>query len=396
MIIDVATLTFAGALMAFASSLFLLMHWWHAREDRAALSWGTANFGIAVGITMLALQFDGPDGLGRIVGPIMIGVGSAEIWAASRIFRRGRVERRPMIVGLAIWLACIFLAGAMSAIRFAWVLNLLCCGACYLAAAIEFWRVRAESSRARVTMIALLCAEAAAMLLAAVNPALIQAFSALPVVDWFGVIHFVGLIFSGGAAISLITMLKDRSAAKHKAAALVDPLTGLANRRAITEFLERAFESSSADGAPISVLAFDLDKFKNINDTFGHPTGDEILRIFADALSSAAGKNDIAGRIGGEEFVLALAGCDIETALAVAGGVRTAFQDNARFVQGNCINATVSVGVATAPDHGTGLAEIFASADIALYRAKSLGRNRVALAVANRKGALSSTLARFA
>ncbi len=100
--------------------------------------------------------------------------------------------------------------------------------------------------------------------------------------------------------------------------------------------------------------------------------------------------------MGGEEFALALADCDIERALGVAGRVRVALQQNAHFVDGQYVNATVSVGVATAPYHGTGDADIFASADIALYRAKTLGRNRVVLSVEDPSGGPPSVVTRIA
>jgi diguanylate cyclase (GGDEF)-like protein len=91
---------------------------------------------------------------------------------------------------------------------------------------------------------------------------------------------------------------------------------------------------------------------------------------------------DIAGRIGGEEFSAALPGCSAEVALAVARRIRSAFEDDARFVGGQHVGATVSVGVATATVH-TNLAQVIANADGALYRAKGLGRNRVSLARGN-------------
>jgi diguanylate cyclase (GGDEF)-like protein len=137
-------------------------------------------------------------------------------------------------------------------------------------------------------------------------------------------------------------------------------------------------DGSKTEAAPISVLAVDLDKFKLINDVFGHATGDEVLRVLADVLRGATRKNDMAARLGGDEFTLVLPSCGFNEALAVAGRVRAKFQDNARFLDGKVINATVSVGVATAPGDGSSLEGLFASADEALYRAKNLGRNQFA------------------
>lgn len=136
-------------------------------------------------------------------------------------------------------------------------------------------------------------------------------------------------------------------------------------------------------GTPISLLAFDLDGFKKINDTFGHPTGDHVMRIFAGVLSRVARPADLAGRVGGEEFALALPGCSVDAALVIARRICSIFQDDARLLNGQAVNATVSAGIATAPDHGTGLAEINRSADKALYVAKNMGRNRVIVSALN-------------
>jgi diguanylate cyclase (GGDEF)-like protein len=148
-------------------------------------------------------------------------------------------------------------------------------------------------------------------------------------------------------------------------------------------FAERAFGRGGRDKNPISLLIFDLDHFKTINDTFGHASGDRALQVFADVLSRVLRPSDFAGRIGGEEFAVVLPGCGIEAAFAIANRVRTAFQGDAYFLDGQHIAATVSVGVASTSDQARSLHEIIVSADAALYEAKSLGRNRVTIADGN-------------
>jgi diguanylate cyclase (GGDEF)-like protein len=174
-----------------------------------------------------------------------------------------------------------------------------------------------------------------------------------------------------------------RCEAEHKLAGLVDLLTGLANRRAFMDYAERMVDRNRRDNTPIALLAFDLDKFKGVNDTFGHPIGDHVLRIFAAVLSRSLRPADIAGRVGGEKFSAISPGCGVEAALAIARRIRSAFEDDARFVDGQPVGATVSVGVATATGHGSDLVDIIASANHALYRARGLGRNRVMLAESN-------------
>jgi diguanylate cyclase (GGDEF)-like protein len=396
MTFDVFTLIFSGGLVSFVSGLFLVMHWWQAREDCAALAWGTASCGAGVGIALLAMHAVLPDFASTVVGPLILDVCAAWIWAATRIFNRGSVKRYPLAAAVAAWIVIVILVGATGYERFAAALGLGISASLYVAAANEFWLARGERLRGRWPIIFLLTLYAISIFLLAVEVCLVRPLSETPSTSWLGVIDFVGLIYAGGSAISLVTMLKDRSEIKHRAAALIDPLTGLANRRFFMDTAQRMFDKHAGDDAPISVLAFDLDRFKKINDTFGHPTGDHVLRIFADLVSRTVRPSDIAGRMGGEEFALALPGCSADAALAIARRIRSSFQEEAYFVDGRPVGATVSVGVATVPEHGASLAEIIASSDIALYRAKDLGGNRVILAAPNSHGGDDAAVIRIA
>jgi diguanylate cyclase (GGDEF)-like protein len=396
MTFDASTLIFAGGLVSFASGLFLVMHWWEAREDRAALTWGTASCGAGVGITLLALHAVLPDSISTIVAPLILDVCAAWTWAATRIFNRGSVEPYSLAASVAAWIVVLIVAGATGHERLAAALGLGISASLYAAGANEFWLARGERLRGRWPMILLLSSFAASIFLLAVEVSLVRPLLDTPSTSWLSVIDFVGLIYAGGSAISLVTMLKDRTEIKHRAAALIDPLTGFSNRRGFMTSAQRMFDEQAADGASISMLAFDLDRFKKINDTFGHPTGDHVLRIFAEVVSLTVRPADIAGRMGGEEFLLALPSCRMDVALAIARRVRSNFQEEAYFVEGRQVGATVSVGVATAPEHGASLAEIIASSDVALYRAKDLGGNRVILAAPNSHGGDAATVIRIA
>jgi diguanylate cyclase (GGDEF)-like protein len=396
MTFDASTLIFAGGLVSFASGLFLVMHWWEAREDRAALTWGTASCGAGVGITLLALHAVLPDSISTIVAPLILDVCAAWTWAATRVFNRGSVEPYSLAASVAAWIVVLIVAGATGHERLAAALGLGISASLYAAGANEFWLARGELLRGRWPMIFLLSSFAASIFLLAVEVSLVRPLLDTSSTSWLSVIDFVGLIYAGGSAISLVTMLKDRSEIKHRAAALIDPLTGFSNRRGFMTSAQRMFDEQAADDASISMLAFDLDRFKKINDTFGHPTGDHVLRIFAEVVSLTVRPADIPGRMGGEEFLLALPDCRMEVALAIARRIRSTFQEEAYFVEGRQVGATVSVGVATAPEHGASLAEIIASSDIALYRAKELGGNRVILAAPNSHGGDAATVLRIA
>lgn len=162
--------------------------------------------------------------------------------------------------------------------------------------------------------------------------------------------------------------------------AVTDPLTGLANRVHFEAFLQKQFANASADGKPLSLLMVDVDKFKSVNDKHGHPAGDAVLKLLGRFLSAAAKEGELAARYGGEEMVLVLPNTTRQAAAATAETVRKAIATKP-FDCGNGLSlpVTVSVGVATA-EPGAPFREpahLLKAADLALYAAKSAGRNCV-------------------
>jgi diguanylate cyclase (GGDEF)-like protein len=164
-----------------------------------------------------------------------------------------------------------------------------------------------------------------------------------------------------------------RNLAERELAAGTDPLTELANRRAMDEHMRRL------DGAevPYTVIVADLDHFKQINDSHGHDVGDRCLQLFADILKEACRDTDIACRPGGEEFSLILSGAGTDAGMAVASRIHAMLAQETRR-QGPVF--TVSIGIAARPIHGERAEEILRSADVALYDAKDQGRDRCVLA----------------
>ncbi len=153
-----------------------------------------------------------------------------------------------------------------------------------------------------------------------------------------------------------------------------DALTGLLNRRGMLETLEGLI--SDGPQQPVGVLFLDLDRFKAVNDTLGHRGGDHFLRIVADRIARCVKSKGIAGRIGGDEFVVALPGFSDQSTMAVAHQLLGVL-GQAIHASGRELPCSVSIGIAHTPTHGANVSEVLANANVALYRAKSNGRSRV-------------------
>ena len=155
-----------------------------------------------------------------------------------------------------------------------------------------------------------------------------------------------------------------------------DPLTGIFNRRHVEDVLRQEVDRAERHARPLAVAMLDADHFKNINDTYGHPTGDEVLREISERCRQTLRANDILGRYGGEEFVVVFPETKLDEAGAVAERLRVAVAANPIRVGGNALDVTVSIGLA-AYTPGQDMDKLFQRADAALYTAKQDGRNLV-------------------
>lgn len=164
-----------------------------------------------------------------------------------------------------------------------------------------------------------------------------------------------------------------------------DELTGLGNHRFLHETLKVEFRRHLNEHLPISCLMLDLDHFKRVNDAYGHPFGDQVLRHFAVLLKRCVRAGDVATRYGGEEFLCILPQCGAEEAREVAERIRRE-TERYEFINGDQrVSVTVSVGVATSPDpRARGYHQLIELSDQALYKAKRQGRNRVVQVILKR------------
>jgi diguanylate cyclase (GGDEF)-like protein len=200
------------------------------------------------------------------------------------------------------------------------------------------------------------------------------------VVDWvqYGlplVLAFTAVVLALGLADRMLTFRRERDSAKQHAER--DALTGVLNRGGIEYRLDWAVLEKRREGIALSLLFIDLDFFKKINDRYGHALGDACLRAVARAVSEEFQYGDQLGRLGGEEFVLVLAGADAETARQIAERVRLKIERSCAVVEHVPVGVTASIGVAECLPEDS-VASLIARADQAMYAAKRAGGNRVA------------------
>lgn len=306
----------------------------------------------------------------------------AVTWTGARVFDGRPVEPVYLVSGAVIWLLICRLPVLGDAVETRALISSGIITSYTWLAAFEFWRGRDEPLVSRWPAIFMLFAHGALFLLRTPLVAVLPVARSNDVYGsvWLTVLSFEALLFTISIAFILLAMAKERTELRHRIAALVDPLTGIANRRAFLEDADRIARRYNARPRPTAVLVIDLDHFKSINDRFGHAVGDRVLEIFTDSARQSVRLTDLIGRLGGEEFAAVLCDTSRDKAVAVAHRIRESFAKVAQDIDGRPVCATVSIGVAHCDGPIFDVGELLAQADQALYFAKERGRNRVELA----------------
>ena len=374
MSLDTSTLYLVATLVAAMLGAMLLF--FGRQENIPALRWwGTAYL---LGAASVALWTLGSPILGGMLSLAVSAVGflaCGMVWNASRVFH-GRQPNLPgLVLGAIAWVtAMTTLPPAASALR-------LTIGAAIVAVyaaltATELWRERRRSMQRRWPTVAVPVLHGFALMLPILLGDLLHPHD--PTFGssiWVTAFAIELVLYAVGTVFVIFMLVSERAVTAHKTAASMDPLTGMFNRRGFAEATSRVIEREANAGRPVTALIFDIDHFKSINDRFGHPAGDEILKLFATVVVNSLRISDLSGRIGGEEFA-ALLPCSLEEGVLAAERVREAFADSGIVVEEGPVDTTVSIGVAGGPA-GTELEVLLAAADTALYQAKRGGRNRV-------------------
>jgi diguanylate cyclase (GGDEF)-like protein len=356
----------------------LLFAWLQERQIRALAWWGAAYLIGGSSVALWTIQGTGALSLPPAMPSALLFVTCGMVWNGARLFQDREVLPLAMCTGAIVWVIAwqndSFANNGAQHI----ILSSVIIASYTFLTAFEFWRERRQPLFSRWPALVVPAIHGSIFLfpipfavLASVEPTT-SVFAS----GWFALFALETLLYANGTAFIMLMTSKERIAQLHKTAASTDALTGLFNRRAFLDAAHRLIANQVRSDQLVTVLMFDLDHFKSINDRFGHALGDEALRRFAATMQANMRSSDVIGRLGGEEFAAILPGTLAE-GIGVAERVRIAFEVVGRAFSVHAVGATVSIGAACEPARTTDLPRLLQAADQALYRAKEAGRNRV-------------------
>ena len=377
--LDVQTLSVVTVFVTALLGALLIFAGLQNRGIRALMWWGPAHLVNAAGLGLTTMYGPVADFFAIDLANTLVLLSYGMIWAGARVFDGRRVRPALLLTAPAVWLVLCRIPAFEASVNMRVAVVSAMLAALAALTADEFWRGRNEPLMSRWPTVIVLLANAA-VLLARIPATLL---SPILVSDRvmsgvsFALLAFGTLLFTVVTAFLLLNMTKERNELKHKIDSLIDPLSGVANRRAFRDGAAKLLARQAVEREPLAMLLFDLDWFKNINDRFGHAVGDRVLQVFADSATRTLGPDALFGRIGGEEFAAFLAVGDLDEAYAIADRVRRNFAAVAARFGDSELKPSVSAGVTLGCNPLLEVDALLAVADRALYRAKAHGRDRV-------------------
>jgi diguanylate cyclase (GGDEF)-like protein len=377
--LDVHTLFLVTIYVEAILGLLLLFVWAQNMALRAVCWWGFAHMVRLVSIGLFSMYGAVPNLISIDLANALLFTAFAVTWTGARVFDGRPVEPVYLVTGAVVWLLICRLPILAEDVNLrALIASGIITGYTWLTA-YEFWRGRDEPLVSRWPAIILLFTHGALFLLRTPMVALLPSrvsdslFSSV----WMTVLSFEALLLTISDAFILLAMAKERTELRHRTAAMVDPLTGVANRRSFLQDAALIAKRHIGNPRPTAVLLIDLDHSKSINDRSGHAVGDSVLAIFAEAARKSMRGSDLIGRMGGEEFAAILVETSRDKASEVAERIRASFAHMAQEVDGHRVEATVSIGLVHCLERTLDIADLLTRADHALYYAKERGRNRI-------------------
>lgn len=376
--LDVVTLMVVHIGFCAILGAWLLLRWWMSEKPHYLLVFASAFLLVAVAYVLLALRGRIPDWLSIFTANAILLTALGICWNGFRLFNQRRARWVVAFVPVWLWgIACsippFYNSFALRTV-FIWTMVFLFC----LSVAHEVWIRGADRLSAR-RLIGVVCVAGSLICVLRVGYALTHlepgVMSLTDTWSTSGTLLSLFVIF--GVTVLCLGLVQQRTESALRQQAARDGLTGLLNRSAFIEQAGAQIAAAARNEAEIVLLLFDLDRFKSINDTYGHAAGDAVLVSFADILRKLLNEMTVIGRIGGEEFAALLIGVDARLARQIAERVRAELARQDFECLGASVATTVSVGLARSSASETDLAQLMARSDSALYAAKRGGRDLV-------------------
>ncbi|RWD94562.1 GGDEF domain-containing protein [Mesorhizobium sp.] len=374
MLLDYNSLLLAVGFSAACLSLTLFGTWLTARSDKFLLTWAISVLVVVVEVFAYDAYIEAPGTALGVLTLALLLLGFSVMLGAAHQFRTGSSPLPRIALGAGISFALALPAMALGYDGLAFMLENSLAALLLFGTAHEYWKGRAEAPAQLIGVALLYSLTAASFVLCAAMLAwggkLVLGHAPS---NWAEDLSLIVVIASmtGIGALSL-ALNQGRLARHHQRDARTDALTGLLNRRALFDL-----HGKVPVGAFTAIVVFDLDGFKAINDQYGHASGDEVLKVFAEELSGNLRPNDAAARMGGEEFALVPKRTLPEMVEGTAERIRMAFAARTIETETGQLKCTVSAGFAFGSNEGVSFDKVLSAADKALYAAKRGGRNRV-------------------
>src|SRR4051794_16500948 len=305
MSLDTCTLYLVAAMVAAMLGAMLL--YFGMQENIPALKWWGSAY--LLGAASVALWTLAASTLGEMLSLGLNAAGFVAcgmVWNASRVFHGRKPNLPGLVLGAIAWIAAAMtLAPEASAMRMTIGAGII---AIYAAlTANELWSERRRTMQKRWPAVAVPVLHGFVLML----PILLGDFFRVSDDNfstsiWVTAFAIELVLYAVGTVFIIFMLVSERTVRAHKTAASIDPLTGMFNRRGFAEATARMIDREANAGRPVTVMIFDIDHFKSINDRFGHPAGDEVLKLFAAVVTNTLRMTDVSGRIGGEEFAALL------------------------------------------------------------------------------------------
>ena len=378
--LDTFSLAIALVLVTLSMTLVLIMAAWHSGSEKGLRHWALGNLALTMGLVLSISRGLLHYSVSQILATGLMVLGLGVIWLGVRAFKGlNQPQAGPILAALMVMLILGYFHYIQDSPAARLAASGLCLGVLCLMSARELLVSAAAPLRRAywftggimlLSGVGLLLRTGAGLL----GPLLKAGVTAeeLQHATLLGV-----MVAQIGMAGGFILMTHYRTIMALQQLSEHDALTGTLNRRSMHDRAQAVLDNTRQHGLPATLIMVDADHFKRINDEFGHQTGDTVLCHLVTRIRLHMRSNDLLGRFGGEEFILLLPGVDASDALEIAERIRLAVNSHMEIISGQPVMLSISLGVAGTGLYGHDYTALVSAADVALYRAKALGRNRV-------------------